>query len=153
MSQQEKTITVSITTYAMILGYYLYQLLQMVRSGGLQAIRLYSVWAVVIISLIIVNIAGNIIINVVLAITHAIKTQSATEPPASEFIEDERDKLVKLKGSQVSYVIYSLGVFAAMIAFVAGQPALVMFSLLILASILAEIAGDIAQIVLYRRGV
>ena len=69
------------------------------------------------------------------------------------FIEDERDKLIGLKGVRVSYVTFSIGVLIAMLSFVFGQPPLVMFSAIIFFSIVAEIAGDISQIFLYHRGV
>lgn len=152
MSQQEKTITVSFMSHILILGYYLINLFQMMRNGELIATRLFGLWALVIVTIIIVNIIANILANIFLAILHAIKTQRAEEPPASEFIEDERDKLISLKGTRVSYITFSLGVLAAMLSFALGQPPLVMFSLLILSSILAEIFGDISQMIYYRRG-
>ncbi|NMC52941.1 MAG: hypothetical protein GYA48_04835 [Chloroflexi bacterium] len=152
MSQQEKMITVSFTSHILILGYYLYHLWLMVQSGGLVSSRLFSLWALVIATIIIVNIIGNILTNILLAIFHAVKTQRAEEPPASEFIEDERDKLISLKGTRVTYITFSFGVLAAMLTFAFGQPPLMMFGLLILSSIVAEIAGDISQMVLYRMG-
>jgi len=152
MSQQEKTIAVSFMSHILILGYFLINLFQMMRNGELVATRIFALWALVIVTLIIVNIIGNILTNILLAIFHAVKTQRAEEPPASEFIEDERDKLISLKGTRVTYITFSFGVLAAMLIFAFGQPPLVMFSLLILSSIVAEIAGDISQMVIYRRG-
>jgi hypothetical protein len=69
-----------------------------------------------------------------------------------KFIEDERDHLIGLKGSKVSYIAFSIGVLIAMLSFAFGQPPLVMFSLLILSSILGEIIGDISQLYLYQKG-
>lgn len=150
MSYQEKSVTVSLVAHLFIVGYYLLNVFQMLQDGGLVGDRLFSLWAVVIVTAIFVTIAGNIFANIILSIVHAIRTGSeATE----RFIEDERDKLIDLKGSKVSYVTFSLGVLAAMLTFVFGQPPLVMFSLIIFFSILAEIAGNLAQIVLYRKGV
>ncbi|OGO41110.1 MAG: hypothetical protein A2W36_00340 [Chloroflexi bacterium RBG_16_58_14] len=84
-----------------------------------------------------------------LSIVHAIKTQS--DKPA-RFIEDERDKLIGLKGTRASYITFSIGVLIAMLSFVFGQPALVMFSLLIFASLIGEIVGDVFQLYFYGRG-
>jgi uncharacterized membrane protein len=84
-----------------------------------------------------------------LSIVHAIKTRSEH---VEKFIEDERDKLIGLKGSKVSYIAFSIGVLIAMLSFAFGQPPLVMFSLLILSSILGEIIGDISQLYLYQKG-
>jgi hypothetical protein len=85
----------------------------------------------------------------VLSIVHVIKTGREDE---ERFTIDERDKLIELKGSRVSYIAYSLVVLVSMLSFVLGQPPLVMFSLLIFSGIVAEIIGDFAQFYLYQRG-
>ena len=150
MSYQEKNITVSLVSFLLIVGYYLVNVVQMLQQGGLVPNRLYSLWAVVIIAGILINIIGSILTNILLAILHAIRTRGKEE---ERFIEDERDKLIGLKGVRVSYVTFSIGVLIAMLTFVFGQPPLVMFSAIIFFSIVAEIAGDISQIFLYHRGV
>ncbi len=149
MSYQEKNITVSLVSHLLIGVYYLSQLFQMQQAGGLVAAKVFSLWAIVIVAAIIVNIIGSILTNILLSIVHAIKTRSDQE---ERFIEDERDQLIGLKGSKVSYIAFSIGVLIAMLTFAFGQPPLVMFSLLILSSILAEIIGDISQLYLYRKG-
>ena len=149
MSYQEKNTTVSLITYILILGFYLVNLFQMYREEGLVSTRLFSLWAIVIIAAILVNIFASILTNIVLSIVHAIKTKTNE---SELFIADERDKLIELKGVKASYITFSIGVLLAMLTFVFGQPPLVMFSLIIFFSIAAEIIGDISQIYLYRRG-
>lgn len=149
MSYQEKNITVSLVSTLLILGYYLVNVFQMYQDGGLIADRVFRLWAIVIVAGIIVNIVSSILTNIVLSIVHAIKTKTEEE---ERFIEDERDKLIGLKGTRVSYITFSIGVLLAMLTFVFGQPALVMFSLIIFFSLVAEIVGDISQIYRYRRG-
>ena len=149
MSYQEKNITVSVMTYILILGFYVVNLFQMYQTEGLVSTRVFSLWAIVILAAIIVNIAASILTNIALSIVHAIQTRTNE---SERFIEDERDKLIELKGMKVSYIAYSLGVLIAMLTFVFGQPPLVMFSLIVLFSLVAEIIGDMAQIYLYRRG-
>lgn len=149
MSYQEKNITVSLVSTLLILGYYLANMFQMYQDGGLVAVRVFRLWAIVIVAGIIVNIVSSILTNIVLSIVHAIKTRMEEE---ERFIEDERDKLIGLKGMRVSYIAFSIGVLLAMLTFVFGQPPLVMFSLIIFFSLVAEIIGDISQIYRYRRG-
>jgi len=149
MSYQEKSIAVSLVSHLLIVVYYLVNLFEMQQTGGLVSTKVFSLWAIVIVSTIIVNIIGNILTNILLSIVHAIKTRSEH---VEKFIEDERDKLIGLKGSKVSYIAFSLGVLASMLTFAFGQPPLVMFSLLILSSILGEIIGDISQLYLYQKG-
>ncbi|MBN2115918.1 MAG: hypothetical protein JW730_05075 [Anaerolineales bacterium] len=149
MSYQEKNITVSLVSTLLIWGYYVANMLQMYQQGGLVAGWVFRLAGIVILASIIVNIVGSILTNIVLSIVHAIRTQTEVK---ERFIEDERDKLIQLKGTQVSYIAFSIGVLLAMLTFVFGQPALVMFSLIIFFSLLAEIIGDISQIYRYRRG-
>ena len=150
MSNRENSITVSLVSTLIILSYYLVNWLQMYQDVGLDSAQVFRLWAIVIIAAIILNILGNIITNIVINILHAIKTNSNEEV---RLIEDERDKLIELKGVKVTYITFSIGVFLAMLTFVFGQPPLVMFSLIIFFSLLGEIVGDLSQLYLYRRGV
>jgi uncharacterized membrane protein len=129
--------------------YYLINLFQMQQSGGLVPMKVFSLWVIVIVAIIVVNIVGNILTHILLSIVHSIKTGSEQ---VEKYIEDERDNLIGLKGSKVSYIAFSIGVLIAMLTFAFGQPPLVMFSLLILSGILAEIIGDLSQLYLYRKG-
>ncbi len=121
----------------------------MQQAGGLVSTKVFSLWAIVIVAIIVVNIVGNILTHILLSIIHAIKTRSEH---VEKFVEDERDQLIGLKGDKVSHIAFSIGVLIAMLTFAFGQPPLVMFSLLILASIVAEIIGDLSQLYLYRKG-
>ncbi len=150
MSYRETNIIVSCVSYLLILGYYLVNWLRMYQEEGLNSSKIFLLWAIVIIAGIILNIVGNILTSIVLSIVHAIKTQSNEE---ARLIEDERDKLIELKGVKGSYITFSVGVFLAMLTFVFDQPPLVMFSLIIFFSLTAEILGDLLQLYLYRRGV
>ncbi len=149
MSYQEKSVTVSLMSSLLILGYYLVSIFQMYQGEGLVAARVFRLAGIVIAAGIIVNIAANILTNIVLSIVHAIRTG---KPEEERFIEDERDNLIELRGTKFSYIAFSIGVLLSMLTFVFGQPPLVMFSLIILFGNLAQIIGDVVQIALYRRG-
>ena len=149
MSYQEKNITVYLVSQLLIVGYYLLNLSQMLRVGALVSTRVYSLWLLVIATSIIVNIIASILTNILLSIVHAIRTRTNE---SELFIEDERDKLIELKGMRSSYITFSLGVLVSVLFFVSGQPALVMISMMIFFAITAEIVGAISQIYLYRRG-
>ena len=149
MSYQEKNITVSLVSHLLIGVYYLVNLFQMQQAGGLVAAKVFSLWAVVIVGVIVVNIVGDILTHILLSIVHAIKTRSEH---VENYIEDERDHLIGLKGDKVSHIAFSIGVLIAMLSFAFGQPPLVMFSLLILSSILGEIIGDVSQLYIYQKG-
>ena len=67
-------------------------------------------------------------------------------------IEDERDKLIDLKVTKISYTILSIGVFISMLAFTLAESVLIMFTLLIFFGIASNIIGDIIRLWLYKRG-
>ena len=149
MSSRKVSISVSLVSTLLILGYYLLNLISMFQQGNMNPEVVFRLAAIVIIASIVLNITGNILTSIVINIIHAIQTQMEKEV---RMIEDERDKLIGLKGTQVSYVAFSLGVLIAMLTFVFGQPPLLMFSLIIFFSLLAEICGDLAQFYSYSRG-
>ena len=110
----------------------------------------FRLWGIVIVLAIIFTIVATILTHIVSAIIEAIKTGS--DDPEIEDFEDERDRLIDLRGTKVTYTISSIGVFLAMLTFVFGQPPLVMFTLLIFFGVVAQIIGDISRLILYRRG-
>lgn len=150
MSYQEKNITASLVSFVLILGYYLISLLQMVRGGGLESASVFRLWGIVIVLAIIFTIIATVFAHILDAIVQAIQTGG--EEPEIDDTEDERDKLIDLKGTKVTYIVSSIGVFLSMLTFALGQSPLVMFSLLILFGLAAQIVGDISRLVLYRRG-
>ena len=150
MSFQEKNFTASLVTFTLILGYYLIRLLQLVQSGNFNSTSVVRLWGFVIGFAIIGTILITIFTHIISAITQAIQT--GKEDPKIEDTQDERDKLIDLRGTKVTYTVSSSGVFLAMLTFAFGQPPLVMFSLLIFFGVFAQIMGDISRLILYRRG-
>lgn len=150
MSHQEKNITASLVSFSLILGFYLIRVLGMILSESLVSTKLFRLWGIIIVLGIFGTIITSIFTHIVAAIVQAVKT--GEEDPKIEDIEDERDKLIDLRGTRITYIFSSSGVFLSMLAFVLGQPPLVMFSLLIFFGLFAQIVGDISRLVLYRRG-
>ncbi len=150
MSFQQKNITVSLVNFVLILGFYLIRVIQMIQSENFTATNVFRLWGIVIGLAIIVTIIGTILTHIVSAIIQAIKT--GEEDPKIEDFEDERDQLIDLRGTKVTYFVSSIGVFLSMLTFALGQPPLVMFTLLIFFGVLAQIVGDISRLYLYRRG-
>ena len=150
MSFQEKNIAVSLGSSTLILGFYLIRMFQMIEGGSFISTNVFHLWGIVIVLTIIVTILATILTHILSAIIQAITT--GEEDPEIEDIEDERDKLIDLKGTKITYILFSIGVFLAMLTFVLGQPPLVMFSLLIFFGIVGQIVGDSSRLYLYRRG-
>ena len=150
MSSQEKTITISLSSYVLILGFYLISLLQMNRDGGLNSGKLFALWVTIVITILLVNVIVNILTAIVTAVVHAIKTGSEK---TENYTADERDKLIGLKGTRLSHYTFGMGVALSMLTFVLGRSPLVMFNLIIFFSIVSELVGDFSKLYYYRKGV
>lgn len=150
MSFQEKNIAASFAIFTLILGFYLVRVFQMIQSESFNLTNMVRLWVTVIILGIVATIIGTILTHIGSGIIQAIQTR---EEPVIEDIQDERDRLIDLRGTRVAYVVYSIGILLSMLTFAFGQPSLVMFSLLILSGLAAQIIGDVSRLVLYRRGV
>lgn len=150
MSYQEKNISVSLASFTLILALYTFSIIQILRDGTFNSENLFRLWGIVIALAVIVTILATILTHIVSAILEAIQTR---QEPKVEDIRDERDTLIDLKGTKVTYFVSSIGGLFAMLTFVLGQSPLVMFSLLIFVGVLAQVIGDASRLVLYRRGV
>ena len=150
MSFQEKNITVSLVNFTLILGFYSVRVFQMIQGGSFNSTNIFRLWGITFVLAVIVTILATILTHIGSAIIHAIKT--GEEKSSMEDIEDERDRLIDLRGTKVTYFVSSIGVFLSMLTFVFGQPPLVMFTLLIFSGLAAQVIGDVSRLVLYRRG-
>lgn len=150
MSFQEKNTAVSLVNFTLILGFYLIRVSQLLQNGSFNSTNVFRLWGITIVLAVIVTIIATILTHIGSAVIHAVKT--GEEKSNIEDIEDERDRLIDLRGTRVAYIVYSIGVFLSMLTFVIGQPPLVMFSLLILFGLVAQITSDASRLVLYRRG-
>jgi hypothetical protein len=149
MSFQEKNVSVSLVSFILVLGVFLIRVLQMIQGGSFNSPNVFRLWGIVIGLAILFTIFATILTHIVANIIQAIKTQQEPDP---DDIADERDRLIDLRGTKVTYFASSVGVFLSMLTFVLGQPPLVMFTLLIFFGVLAQISGDITRLYLYRRG-
>ena len=156
MSFQEKNIAVSLGSFILILGIYLIRLFQIFQDGGLNSTSVFRLWGIVIVLAIIFTVIATILTHIVSAIiqavVQAIKTGEKEPDVEIDNLQDERDKLIDLRGTKVTYTVSSVGVALAMLTYVLVQTPLVMFTLLIFFGLVAQIAGDISRLMLYRRG-
>lgn len=136
--------------FILISVFYLIRVFQMVQSESFTPENIFRLWGLVIGFAVVATVIGMILTHIVSTVIEVVKT--GDKEPKIEGIEDERDQLIDLKGTKVTYMVSSTGAFLSMLTFVFAQPPLVMFSLLIFFGIFAQVAGDIARLLLYRRG-
>ena len=125
MSFQEKNIMVSLVNFTLILGYYVTRIFQMLQNDGFNSTNVFRMWGVVIVLAVVLTILATILMHIVSAILQAIRSGGEEEPEIDD-TKDERDNLIDLKGTKVTYTVSSIAVFLSMLTFVFGQPVLVM---------------------------
>ena len=150
MSFKEKNIVVTLVIFTLILAFYLVSVIQMIQSATFEAPNVFRLWWIIIFLAVVVTIVATILTHAAPIIIRAIRT--GEKEPGIDDLEDERDRLIDLQGTKVTYLVSSIGSFVAMLTFVSGQPPLVMFTLLIFFGVLAQIIGDISRLVRYRGG-
>lgn len=147
MTYQQKNITVYLMNSSLIFGYYLIRAVPILQESSLNSTAIYSLWATVIVLGIIATIIAIITTQIVFGLIHRIRTN---EDPT--FVEDERDKLIELKGTKNTYTVHSTGVFLSMLSMVFGTEPLLVFNFLIAAAFTGDIVGHLSRLYFYRRG-
>ncbi|MFC1760121.1 hypothetical protein ACFLZD_01210 [Candidatus Neomarinimicrobiota bacterium] len=139
MSYKEKSILTSLILTVIIFGFYFIKVFGTISptdSGLVNGIVLF-VGAVLYIVLL------EMILRIILPIFHK------NEPKDSD---DERDKIIQLKATRISYLILVLGMFFAIIFLLLSLTQLLIANIILLFFIVAEITGFSIQLFYYRKG-
>jgi hypothetical protein len=72
--------------------------------------------------------------------------------PKEANTQDERDRLIGLRGERIGGYVLALGVFLGIVLAMAELPHFFTAHALLLAWVLAEATDNVVKIVLYRRG-
>ncbi len=165
MSYQEKRTIVSIVTGILVLIAYIIYALNRYNSGTVQPGDL-KFWAVTMLMFIGVGVAASIIIQIVfhillsvsIAVTKKIQDKSVDDKEIEksidqEMVEDEMDKLIDLKSSQISFGFVGVGFVIALLSLVANFSPVVMLNIMFISVSLGSLFEGFTQIYYYRRGV
>ena len=105
-------------------------------------------WAKSILIFIPIAIVAKIITLILFSIINSVITNEGDVE-----ITDERDKLVELKATRNSHIIFSLGFIVSLLFLAFGMQPFVMVLTLITCAVIADVFGEISQIYFYTRGV
>lgn len=147
MSYQEKRSLVNLISSVLITALYSAFMIQRYPQADAYSREVFYFWGTFFLILIPVSIVARILIYILFSIVNAIATREE-DPP----IVDEREKLIELRGGQLSRYVFALGVMLAMGSLVVGLPPDAMFIILICAAVVSEIVSETAQFYFYRQG-
>ncbi len=105
-------------------------------------------WARTVLWLIVFGIAIVIVMTILFNIAYAILT--GEKKP--DFLSDERDTLIGLRGIQATLVVLSAGIVMAFIALAFGVPVLTALNIVLAACAVSSFASEVTKLILYRRG-
>src|SRR5689334_21590062 len=105
MSFQQKNIALSLSIFSVIMGFYLMRMVQMVQGDSFNSTNVFRLWGIIALLAVIGTIVMTILTHIVGGVVHKVTTN---EDPHIEDIQDERDILIDLKGTKVTYLFSSI---------------------------------------------
>lgn len=149
MSSQEREIMVSLISAIICFAIYLYYM-----GGYYDAGEFFNENANELIGKSVFYLVGlSVVVTIVLTILMAIVNNIITGENEKDLV-DERDRLISLRGMQISFITFSAGFLLVMagMAWFDVQPIMVIFYLICIMYFCA-LTGDLAKLYHYRRGV
>lgn len=164
MSYQEKRTVTSIVTGVLVLVAYCIYAFSRYHTGAVAPDNL-KFWASTILIFIGIGIAASIVIQIVfhilLAISIAVKKKIQDEKCEDkeiekkiqvEMVEDEMDKLIKLKSTRIGFILAGIGFIAALVFLALNYSPAVMLNILFISFCVGSLFEGFAQLYYYRRG-
>ena len=105
-------------------------------------------WAQAVLWLILIGIAAAIVMTILFNLAYAI----ISGEKKTDFLHDERDTLIGLRGTQATLVVLSTGIIFAFIALAFGTAILTVMNMILAACALSSFASEVTKLILYRRG-
>jgi hypothetical protein len=146
---KERNIYISIFTTLLVFIIYVFRVYSMYETGQFDGADGLKLAGKSILMLIGIMAAANIVFQILGTIFMSVTGKDCKV----DVIEDERDKLIELKGMQLSYAVFGAGMVLTFVAVTTGWSGAVEALYFIVGSVvLAEIVGNIKKLFHYRRG-
>lgn len=168
MSYQEKRITASLASGAIILVLYCWYGISKYMQFGVDLLNDMKFWSTTMLITIgggiVVSIVIQILFHIILAISHEVgkeirkqtsftKQEEDCEELDISDVEDEMDKLITLKAMRNSYIFVGVGFGLALFSVFFGMPSAVMLNIMFISFMLGSMFDGISHLYFYRRGV
>lgn len=150
MSYEHKNIYISLITTIIVFIFYSIYMHGKYINGDFNGPDASSIVGVSVFLMIGASIVVTIICHILFAIFVAIITQ---KEPDENYLKDERDKLIDLKGLQIFVVIFSFGFIGCMGALALGMPTYLVFINIIISMFFGNTVSDLTKLFYYHKGV
>jgi len=161
MSYQSKKTITSMVGGALVLAAYCIYAFGRYSSGAIAEGNL-KFWAGTMLVFIGIGVVGIIILQIIfhiaLSIGIAVKERACDEKEVNKrieatMIEDEMDKLIELKSSQIGFVLAGVGFVGALILLVLGYSTVVMLNVMYLSFLVGSLMEGATSLYFYGKGV
>jgi hypothetical protein len=140
ISFKEKSIWTSLIMTIIIFGYYFTRVFNLLNQPTTDHTNLITLFIGVVILMITLEITIHIIISIF-------------DNKGTKETGDERDRLIDLKATKISYYILILGVFQAVAGLLMTKSPIMIANIILLFFVFAEIVGDSIRLYYYRKGI
>ncbi|HUO91942.1 MAG TPA: hypothetical protein VMU22_03430 [Rhizomicrobium sp.] len=138
MAFREKLAWISVATMSLVYGWYFWTILPLARTGAGSAWHYAKL------------LQGTIITVVVLQIVLTVAA-AALSPREARAPEDEREKLITLRGTRIAYFVLVTGALCVCVAgLFFDTNSLLLGNYALMAVVVANLVKDFTQIVQYR---
>ena len=148
MSYEQKNIIVQIGVSLLIWVIYGVVMQRLIGEGYFDGPDQLKLLGRAMLMFIPASIVGTIIGTILFHILYAI----ATNDPAPDFSSDERDKMISIRGMQVTMVVASTGFILGCVALALGSSAFLVFNIILIGFGLGDLMGNITKLWMYRGG-
>lgn len=148
MGYREKESLVNIFSGIAITLVYAWIVYQKHLAGEFDLTQDLNIWGKVFLFFIIISVVVRVVLYIIFHIINAIATREEDVP-----IEDERDKLIKLKATRNSHYVFSGGFVLAIVGLSLGMAVYLIFVVFIVSALLSEVVENGSQIYYYRKGI
>jgi uncharacterized membrane protein len=165
MSYQEKKSIVLILSTILILTIYCIYSFGKYQSGVMAADDLKSLAITMlifigagIVAMIVVQILFHIFLSIGIAFKESINKNECDDLEIEkrielEMVEDERDKQIQRKATNIGFAVVGVGFIAALLSLVLNATPFVMLNIIFISFYLGSICDNISQFYFYRRGI
>ena len=148
MSFEERNAVSGILVCFVTWGVMLSVLLQKTAAGLFDGSAGLEHWARAVLWLMLIGIGIAIVMTILFNVAYAV----ITGEKKPDFLRDERDTLIGLRGIQATLIVITVGIVGAIVALAFGTSILAVLNIILAACALSSLASDVTKLVLYRRG-
>ena len=159
----KRTITILVTGISLLIAYCIYAFGRL--RAGLVVQDDLKFWAITMLifigigigAMIIIQILFHILLSVEIAVKEKVRNEKCDDKAIektikAEMVEDERDKLIELKATNIGAGAARFGMVLSLISLALGYPVYVMLNILFISAFAGGFVEGVAQLFFYWRG-